>query len=94
MLDGQAEERARGTFSEAAETDDLVARCLAGDETAWCDLVARYKNLVFAVIRRSGAANGEEADLHQAIWLDIYRSLGSLRSHSSVRFWIATLARH
>jgi len=88
------QERQADGYTEASETHSLVTRCLDGDETAWCDLVARYKNLILAVVRRSGTERAEEADLCQAIWLDIYRALDSLRNHDSLRYWIGTLARH
>ncbi len=75
-------------------TPRLIEDCLEGDEVAWARLVDAYKNLVHAVIRRSPRTAGEEADLFQAVWIDIYRELPKLRSHDAISSWIATLTRH
>lgn len=75
-------------------TSRLIDRCLQGDERAWARFVDAYKNLVYAVIRRSPRTKGEEADLFQSVWIDIYRELPNLRSHQALTSWIATLTRH
>lgn len=73
---------------------ELVSLCLQGDSLAWRSLVAKYQNLVYAIIRRSHAAEGDEDDLSQAVWIDIFKHLSQLRNPRSLRFWIATLTRH
>ena len=76
------------------ETEELVRLCRQGDQMAWSRLVERYKNLVFAIIRRSQSAPGEENDLFQAVWIDVFTQLGQLRAPASLKSWIATLTRH
>lgn len=73
---------------------ELIQRCLAGDELAWSVLVDRYKNLVYSVILKYGTLPDEAADLFQSVWLDAYHDLAKLRDESSVRSWLAVLARH
>ena len=77
-----------------AEPDELVELCLRGAEEAWNQLVDTYKSLVFSIIRRSRVASGEEDDLFQAVWIDIFNDLPKLRDRSALRFWIAAITRH
>ena len=57
-------------------------------------MVGKYKNLIHAIVRRSGAAEGDVADVSQAVWIDIYTQLAQLRDPGSLRFWIAAIARN
>jgi len=78
------------------EWDDaaLIGACIAGHQGAWDALILKYQNLVWAIIRRSGAASGEEEDVFQSVWLDAYNELQNLRNRESLQAWIATVARH
>jgi len=80
--------------SDGLSEERLVSQCLLGESAAWSDLVDRYKNLVSAIIRRSGTPAADAADVSQAVWIDIYTQLAQLRNPSSLRFWIATITRH
>ncbi len=72
----------------------LVDACISGSQEGWDALILKYQNLVWAIIRRSGAASGEEEDAFQAVWLDVYNELENLRSRESLQAWIATVTRH
>ncbi len=71
-----------------------MALCLRGDQNAWQTLVDRYKNLVYSIIRGSEVEPSEEADVSQAVWIDIYRQLDKLREPQALGSWIATITRH
>ena len=86
-----AEGEARHRVSSDPE---LVAACLAGRQLAWDALVARYRALVFSVIVKSGGVAGEEDDVFQAVWLDVYNQLDRLKSRDSLRAWLCTVTRH
>jgi RNA polymerase sigma factor (sigma-70 family) len=73
---------------------ELVDACLAGRQFAWDALIARYRTLVYSVIVKSGGASGEEDDVFQAVWLDVYNQLDRLKSRDSLRAWLCTVARH
>ena len=68
--------------------------CLAGRQFAWDLLLARYRTLVYSVIVKSGGASGEEDDVFQAVWLDVYNQLQRLKSRESLRAWLCTVTRH
>jgi RNA polymerase sigma-70 factor (ECF subfamily) len=67
---------------------DLLARCRQGDQQAFRELVDRYKDLVFAVIARSGADPSRVEDLAQEVFLRIHRGLPYFRGEAKVTTWI------
>jgi RNA polymerase sigma factor (sigma-70 family) len=70
----------------------LVARCLAGDDAGWRQLVGRYGSLVEAVIRRYHLPVEERADVFQDVWLELWRALPALRNRERLAPWLVTLA--
>jgi RNA polymerase sigma-70 factor, ECF subfamily len=68
--------------------DELIARCQKGDEQAFRDLVDRYKNLVFAVVARSGSNPARVEDLAQEVFLRIPRGLQYFRGDAKLTTWI------
>jgi RNA polymerase sigma factor (sigma-70 family) len=73
---------------------ELVDACLAGRQFAWDALITRYRTMVYSVILKSGGASGEEDDVFQAVWLDVYNQLERLKSRDSLRAWLCTVTRH
>ena len=68
--------------------EDLVARCLAGSDTAFAELVDTYKNLVFGVISQVVSDKGRVEDLAQDVFVKVHRGLPSFRGHSKLSTWI------
>jgi RNA polymerase sigma factor (sigma-70 family) len=81
-----------GTVGASPRDDILVARCLAGDDGAWRDLLGHYAASVEAVIRRYRLPADEQADVCQEVWLSLWRNLPHIRQRGSVRFWLAIVA--
>jgi RNA polymerase sigma-70 factor (ECF subfamily) len=71
-----------------AADDDLVARCRAGSEAAFADLVDSYKTLVFGVISQVVADHSQVEDLAQDVFLKIHRGLPSFRGEAKLSTWI------
>jgi RNA polymerase sigma-70 factor (ECF subfamily) len=73
----------------------LVERCLAGDETAWEDLVKIHTRRVYGLCYRFVGRDSEAQDLTQEVFLRIYRSLGSFRAgEGSFVVWLTRLTRN
>lgn len=72
----------------------LVAACLAGDADGWEALLAKYKNLIYSIPIKYGAAPDDAADIFQAVCIDVLNELPRLRRVESLPAWIATVARH
>jgi RNA polymerase sigma factor (sigma-70 family) len=78
------------------ETTDaeLVARCRAGDQGAWRQLVERFSRYVYAIaIQAYRLPEHDAEDVFQEVFTRVFERLGQLRDDSAVRPWIAQLTR-
>lgn len=67
----------------------LIERCRKGDdETAFGELVDRYKNLVYAMVWRLAADRSQVDDLAQDVFLKVYRGLPYFRGEARLSTWI------
>ena len=92
--DGEAV--ARSSELTTAEVSDaaLVARCRAGDDDAWRELVERFSRYVYAIAIQGFRLGQQDAeDVFQDVFARVYERLGSLRDDDAVRPWIAQLTR-
>jgi RNA polymerase sigma-70 factor, ECF subfamily len=72
--------------------DVLVSGCVAGDETAWAALYARYARTIANFLRRLGVAPEALDDAVQEVFLQAFRSLGQLRGEAAIKTWLYRLA--
>jgi RNA polymerase sigma factor (sigma-70 family) len=73
---------------------DLVARCRAGDQQAWNELVNRFSRYVYAITSRVYRMSDQDAeDVFQEVFARTFERLDDLRDDAAVRPWIATLTR-
>jgi RNA polymerase sigma-70 factor (ECF subfamily) len=73
----------------------LVDRCLAGDETAWSELVSRHARRVFGIVYRFVGRVDEAEDLAQEVFVRVYQSLRRYRaSEGQFGTWLSTVARN
>lgn len=90
----------RGTTPPSGNPDStvsderLIAKCLRADESAWSDLVDRYKNYVYSIIVRTGIDAGPAADIFQYIWLDVCKDLPQLRNRKAFKPWLRSMTLH
>jgi RNA polymerase sigma-70 factor (ECF subfamily) len=83
----------RGPFLDA--DNQLVDRCLGGEESAWEDLVKVHTRRVYAICYRFTGSDQEAQDLTQDVFLRVFRSLKSFRAgEGSFAVWLARLARN
>src|SRR5918912_286180 len=72
----------------------LVARCRAGDQAAWNQLVERFSRYVYAICVQAFRLPPHDAeDVFQEVFARVYQHLGRLRSDEAIRPWIAQLTR-
>lgn len=71
----------------------LVARCRAGDATAWALLVRRYQRLVYAVVLRGGLDEHAAADVFQTVFSRLVQHLPRLAQPDRLQAWIVTTAK-
>lgn len=77
------------------ETDaQLVARCRAGDDDAWRELVDRFSRYVYAIAVQAYRLQESDAeDVFQEAFARAYENLHKLRDDSAIRPWLAQLTR-
>jgi RNA polymerase sigma factor (sigma-70 family) len=74
---------------------ELVARCRAGDEAAWAELVERFSRYVYAIAVQGYRLSEQDAeDVFQEVFARTYERLDRLRDDSAVRPWLAQLTRN
>src|SRR5919199_5339692 len=73
---------------------ELVARCRAGDQTAWNELVERFSRYVYAICVQAFRLSEHDAeDVFQDVFAKVYEHLGRLRDDEAIRPWIGQLTR-
>jgi RNA polymerase sigma-70 factor (ECF subfamily) len=73
---------------------ELVARCRAGDEQAWAELVERFSRYVYAIATQAFRLSETDAeDVFQEVFARAYQHLDALRDDAAVRPWLAQLTR-
>jgi RNA polymerase sigma factor (sigma-70 family) len=82
------------TPSDNASDRRLVEQCLAGDQEAWCVLLDKYKNLIYSIPIKYGAAPEDAADLFQAVALELFEELPNLREPGALPAWLIRVAAH
>lgn len=75
-------------------TTELVEQAATGDQKAWNDLVDRYGNLVWSVVRGFRLDPASAADVSQTTWLRLVENLDRIRDPERLAGWLATTARH
>lgn len=78
------------TKPDISPDQQLVQACLAGDETAWSELVDRYSRLVYSVPARHGLPRESCEDVFQSVWALVVRHLEKLRDVQTLPAWLIT----
>jgi RNA polymerase sigma factor (sigma-70 family) len=73
----------------------LVARCRAGDQSAWAELVERFSRYVYAIATQAFRLSEHDAeDVFQEVFARTYQHLDRLRDDAAIRPWLAQLTRN
>src|SRR5437764_9418554 len=79
--------------SEPAEADiQLVERYLAGDMTAFDELMIRYERQIYRVCYRFVNNRDDAMDLAQEVFIKAFEHLGTFRRESSMKTWLYRIA--
>jgi RNA polymerase sigma-70 factor, ECF subfamily len=71
---------------------DLVERYLAGDMTAFDELMIRYERQVYRVCYRFVENRDDAMDLAQEVFIKAFEHLGTFRRESSLKTWLYRIA--
>jgi RNA polymerase sigma factor (sigma-70 family) len=73
--------------------NELVERCLKGDQAAWQGLVARYERLVYSIALTFCPHGDDASDVFQQVWMELYQRLPDLRHVEALPAWLITVTR-
>ena len=71
---------------------ELVRRCIAGQEAAQRQLYGRYVGAMFHTVLRLVANRVEAEDLTQEVFVKVFQRLDSFRGESTLGTWIKRIA--
>ena len=67
-------------MAQALTDSELVARCRAGDEQAWAELVDRFSRYVYAIsVQAFRLPESDAEDVFQEVFARAYQHLDALR---------------
>ena len=74
--------------------DELIERCLAGDERAWDRIVTGHWRKVFNVAYKFVGRHDMAEDLTQDIFLKIFKALGTFDRRANFQTWLVSVSRN
>jgi len=80
--------------TQSASTDELIQRCLEGDQIAWDRLVHQHWRRVFNVAYKFVGSHDGAEDLTQEIFLKIFKSLHTFDRRANFQTWIVSISRN
>ncbi len=82
------------TLASTGATDALIARCLAGDQLAWEDIVRSHRRKVFNVAYKFVGRHDEAEDLTQDIFIKIFKALHTFDRRANFQTWLISISRN
>jgi len=73
---------------------ELIERCLRKDNTAWEQIVARFRRKVFHISYKFTGRHDDAEDLTQEIFLKVFRSLEKFNQDADFSTWLSSVARN
>jgi RNA polymerase sigma-70 factor (ECF subfamily) len=80
--------------AQPAAPDELIERCLHGDQLAWEAIVRLHWRKVFNVAYKFVGKHDEAEDLTQDIFLKIFKSLGTFDRRANFQTWLISVSRN
>jgi RNA polymerase sigma-70 factor (ECF subfamily) len=80
---------------ERVPTDhELIERCLGKDNSAWEQIVARFRKRVFHIAYKFTGKHDDAEDLTQEIFLRVFKSLDKFNRDADFSTWLSSVARN
>src|SRR5918998_2043892 len=74
--------------------DAVIQRCLAGDQTAWEQIVRQHWRKVFNIAYKFTAKHDEAEDLTQDVFVKIFKSLHTFDRRANFQTWLVSVSRN
>jgi len=90
---GRQKERSPNSSLAHSSDEQLIGRCLKGDQEAWSALIDKYKNLIYSIPIKLGM-HQDAGDIFQAVCVDLLSELSRLREHRALPKWLMQTCYH
>jgi RNA polymerase sigma-70 factor (ECF subfamily) len=80
--------------TQTAPIDELIERCLQGDQAAWEAIVRQHWRKVFNVAYKFVGKHDEAEDLAQEIFLKLFKSLDTFDRRANFQTWLISVSRN
>ena len=78
----------------ALASDEIIERCLNGDQAAWETIVRLYWRKVFNVAYKFVGRHDLAEDLTQEVFLKLYKSLDTFDRRANFQTWLISVSRN
>ena len=82
------------TPSAQSGLDDLIRRCLDGDQAAWDHVVRQHRRQVFNIAYKFVGRYDEAEDLTQDVFLKLFKSLDTFDRRANFQTWLTSVSRN
>jgi RNA polymerase sigma-70 factor (ECF subfamily) len=79
-------------MTEPATGSDVFSQAVAGDRSAFAELVRKHQAMVFSIALHSLRDQSLAEELAQEVFLDFYNHLADLQSAAHAEFWLRRVA--
>src|SRR3954464_7472432 len=81
-------------LAQPAAPDELIERCLRGDQLAWETIVRQHWRKGFHAAHKFVGKHDEAEDLTQDIFLKIFKSLHTFDRRANFQTWLISVSRN
>jgi len=75
-------------------TDQIIERCLHGDQAAWEEIVRLYRRKVFNVAYKFVGRHDLAEELTQDVFLKLFKSLDTFDRRANFQTWLISVSRN
>lgn len=80
--------------SSAQAMDEIIQKCLNGDQSAWDSIVRLHWRKVFNIAYKFVGRHDQAEDLTQDVFLKLYKSLGTFDRRANFQTWLVSVSRN
>jgi RNA polymerase sigma-70 factor (ECF subfamily) len=80
--------------SQPQPIDEIIQRCLNGDQAAWESIVRQHWRKVFNIAYKFVGKHDEAEDLTQDVFLKIFKSLNTFDRRANFQTWLISVSRN
>ncbi len=78
----------------AQAIDEIILRCLSGDQAAWDSIVRLHWRKVFNIAYKFVGRHDQAEDLTQDVFLKLYKSLDTFDRRANFQTWLISVSRN